>query len=107
MHPLLLKLFAKRGIEDIKQLDPEERQDFENWNKVLSKEELTLEDIKLFCQSQIDVIENKWKDLNLEDKKKMEMIAPHTVYKTILQTINAPKVVREQLEKQLLELTKN
>ena len=106
MHNLLLKLFAKKGIKDIKDLDAEERTTFDNWNKILSKDELTLEDVKIFCQSQIDVIENKWKDLNLENSKKAEMIPYHTVYKTILQAISSTKVVREQLEKQLLELTK-
>ena len=106
MHSLLLKLFAKKGIKDLKELDEEEKATFDNWNKILSKDELTLEDVKIFCQSQTDVIENKWKDLNLENSKKAEMIPYHTVYKTILQAISSTKVVREQLEKQLLELTK-
>lgn len=106
MHSLLLKLFAKKGIKDLKELDEEEKATFDNWNKILSKDELTLEDVKVFCQSQIDIIENKWKDLNLENSKKAEMIPYHTVYKTIFQAINSPKNNREMLEQQLNELLK-
>ena len=64
MHNLLTKLFEKRGIKDATQLSPEERRDFDNWQAILSKDELTLEDVKVFCSTQCDVIEGKWKDYN-------------------------------------------
>ena len=60
MHKLLSNLLLKRGIESIKDLDESEKQDFENWNKVLSKRELTTDDIKNYCKTQCDNIEIKW-----------------------------------------------
>lgn len=106
MHDLLEKLFRKRNIKDATQLDDEEKVVFENWQKILSKEEMTIDDIKHFCQSQIEVIEGKWKDYTVAQYQKAEYIPYHTVYKTILQAIDSPKVARESLEKQLIELTK-
>jgi hypothetical protein len=99
-------MFAKRGIKDANQLDPEEKATFETWQAVLSKEELTMDDVKQFCRSQLDVIEGKWTDLNLEQSKKAEFIPYHTVYKSLLAAIDSPKAAREALEKQLIELTK-
>lgn len=101
MHSLITKLFAKRGIKDANDLIPEEKKTFENWNAILSKEELTLEEIKDFCASQVDIIEGKWRDYNLEHKA--ELIPYHTVYKTLLLAIESPKSAREALEKQLTE----
>uniref|UniRef100_A0A6M3LC07 Uncharacterized protein n=1 Tax=viral metagenome TaxID=1070528 RepID=A0A6M3LC07_9ZZZZ len=106
MHNLLTKIFAKRGIKDITELDKDERETFETWNKILSEGEMTVEKIQEFCQSQIDVIENKWKDLDIEQTKKAEWIPIHNVYSTILLAIKSPKAARENLEKQLIELTK-
>jgi len=106
MHNLIEKLFHKRGIEDLKELDAEEKQTFENWQSILSKEELTIEDVKQFCGSQIDIIEGKWKDYNLENNKKSELIPYHTCYKTILLAIDSPKSARENLEKTLVQMIK-
>lgn len=106
MHNLLTKIFAKRGIKDITELDKDERETFETWNKILSEGEMTVEKIQEFCQSQIDVIENKWKDLDIEQTKKAEWIPIHNVYSAILLAIKSPKAARENLEKQLIELTK-
>ena len=72
----------------------------------MSKEELTIDDIKEFCKSQIIVVESKWKDMSVEDKRKAELIPYHTVYKILLDTIEAPKVAREVLEKELIRLTR-
>lgn len=101
---ILDKILQKRGIKSVDQLSPEEKVTFEGWRKVLAKDELTLDDIKEFCQLQIDIIEGKWKDYNLDNSKKAEFIPYHTVYKALLQVISSPKVEREQLEAQLNQL---
>lgn len=111
----ILDLFLKKkGVASPAELDstpnsdgsPTEKETFENWRKILSKEELTVNDIKLFLQGQIGVIENKWKDLSTPNEKKAELIPYHTVYKTLEQAINAPKAEREQLEVMLNQLIK-
>jgi len=85
---------------------PTEREEFEKYREILSREDLTLEDVKEFCASQIAIIEVKWKDYNLENSKKAELIPYYTVYKAILSAIDGPKVAREAAERQLIELTK-
>ena len=104
MHGIIQKLLGKRGIQSIDQLDKEEKATFDAWQKILSKDELTTGDIKAFCQSQVDVIEGKWKSLSLENTKKAELIPYHTVYKMILAAIDSPKSAREALEMQLTQL---
>ena len=101
---ILLTFLGKRGIKDPEELDADEKKQFQEWESILSKDALTTEDIKTFCQSQIDVIEGKWKDLNLEQSKKAEFIPYHTVYKTLLQAIDAPRQAREALEQHLNQL---
>lgn len=104
----------KKGIESFDKLDdtpmpdgsPTEKQTFQNYNAILGKEALTLDDIKQFCATQIDVIESKWKDLNLSTEKKAEMIPYHSVYKSLLAAVDSPRSARENLEKYLIELTK-
>lgn len=107
MKSILHKLLERRGIESIDKLDKEERQTFDDWDKILSKEELTIEDIKQFCKAQIEVIEGKWKDLNVDNSKKAELIPYHTVYKTFLLAIDSPQSARESLEKNLNQLLNN
>lgn len=104
MHSLISKLLHKRGIESVDKLDVEEKQTFEDWQRVLSVGELTIDGVKQFCKGQIDIIENKWKDLAVENHKKAELIPFHTCYKTLLSAIDAPKNAKEALERQLNQL---
>lgn|SRR3990167_4294203 len=99
---ILSDIFKKRGIKDISELDKEERETFENYEKILSKPELTLEDFKHFLEAQIGVIESKWKDYDRQNKA--DLIPYHTVYKTLLNIINAPLVERKALEDYLTQL---
>lgn len=110
---ILDKWLHKKGVKDPSDLDnkpmpdgsPTEKQTYEIYKAILGKEQLTLDDIKKFCERQLSVIETKWTDLNLEQIKKAEMIPYHTVYKTLLLAIDSPKAAREALEKQLEQLT--
>ena len=106
MHNLLTKLLDRRGIDTVNDLDKEEKANFDSWNVVLSKEELTVQDIKEFCETQVASIEAKWSDLEVKQAKKNEYIPYHTVYKALLRVLNAPQSAREQVEKQLNELLK-
>ena len=104
MHNRLSKLLNKRSIKDATELDTDERADFDRWNLVLSKEELNIDDIKHFIQQQLNIIENKWSDYNIEQNKKNELLPYYTVYKVLLAAINSPKIAREALEIQLNQL---
>ena len=103
MLDILNKLLQKRGVQ-YEELDIEEKKQFDDWKLVLTKEELSTQDIKDFCQSQVDVIEGKWQDLSLEQTKKAELIPYHTVYNLLLKVIDSPKEARNGLEKNLRQL---
>ena len=103
MKDILNKILARRGLK-LEDLDKEEKKTFDQWDKVLSKDELTLEDIKEFCKAQCSIIENKWKSYDIDQSKKAEMISYHVVYKTLLAVIESPKVEREGLERNLNQL---
>ena len=102
MHYILEKLLKKRGINDLEELDKEEKATFENWQATLTKDELTVEDIKVFLQGQISVIEGKW--AGPDGIMKAELIPMHTCYKLLLSAINSPRSAREALEKNLNQL---
>lgn len=109
---ILDRFLKSRGLDSPDQLDdtpntdgsPTEKQTFETWRKILSKEELSIEDFKLFLQGQIGIIEQKWQEYNLPQEKKAELIPYHTVYKTLERAISSSKAEREQLEAHLNQL---
>jgi hypothetical protein len=104
---LLTRLFARKGIKSVDELSKEERATFDNYEKVLSKTELSVGDIKDFLKSQISLIEGKWRDLGLNSMAKAELIPLHTVYRALLTAIDAPMLEREQLETYLRGLIKD
>jgi mRNA-degrading endonuclease HigB of HigAB toxin-antitoxin module len=104
MNNLIEKILNKAGIKDLKELDPEEKQTLDSWQAVLSKDELTLEDVKKFCQVQIDFIEGRWRDYSLSNERKAELIPYHTCYKTLLLSMDNSRSDRENLEKNLLQI---
>lgn len=105
MKNILSTLLDRLGIKGPENLTTEELTVYNQYRAILSKEELTLEDIKTFCQAQVELIEAKWRDYGFQNKA--ELIPYHTVYKTLLVVLDSPKVARETLERQLNEMIKN
>ena len=103
MFEILNRILHKRGVT-LDELDKEERKTFEEWQAVLSKEELTVKDIKNFCEQQLAIIENKWGDYGLEQARKAELIPYHHIYSTLKKVVDSPKQIRESLEKNLQQL---
>ena len=111
MHALLSKLLSKRGVDkeslDTKPLfqgAPSEKEQFFQWEKILSGGDLTVDKIRDFCKDQIKAIEGQWKDLNNSKEKNERLILMHTVYSTIIKSIESPQAERESLEKYLINL---
>lgn len=103
---LLDKIFQKRGIRDINDLTKEEKAVVDSWESewkaILSaEEELNIDTIKNFCQNQLKIIEGKWGDYSVEEKRKQELLPYYTVYKTLLNVINLPRSAREAFEKKM------
>ena len=99
---ILQDIFKKRGIKDITELDKEEQETFGKYEAILSKPDLTLEDVKKFVENQIGIIETKWKDYDRKNKE--DLIPYHTVYRALLDVINSNQVERVQLETYLKNL---
>ena len=106
MHSLLQKLLHKRGIKDISELDNSEKQQFDHWDMVLSEGEITVEKVKLFCQSQLTVIEKQLANFDNTPQKNERLVIYFNVYKTIMNALTAPQAERESLEKYLRQLIK-
>ena len=106
MHNTLSKLLQKRGIESYDELTPEEKVQFDEWNKTLAKDELTIDDFRQFCHRQIAVIGRRFEDLKLDSREQDKLVGQYAVYSAMLQAIDAPKAEREQVEKFLLDTLK-
>ena len=104
MNHLLEKLFKKRGIKDTMTLDHQEQQTYDNWQKILSEGEITVDKVKQFCETQISLIEGKFKDLDNTPEKAQRLTISHSVYKAILDCMEKPQTERENLEKYLHQL---
>lgn len=100
MHKTIQKLLEKRGIQGIEDLRGSEKADFDRWERILSEGEISVDKIKLFCESKIRIIEGNWKQFEHTDRQ----VIAHTIYKGILECITAPVAEREQLEQYLNQI---
>lgn len=105
MHPILTKWLHQNKIASVDELDKDEKAVYDNYDKVLSKEPLTLEDLKVFISQQVELIERKWRDYDRDELKKSDLIPYHTCYKTLLAAIESPSVEREAMINHLTQLT--
>lgn len=104
MHPLLSRLFEKRKIDGIDDLKPEEKVDFDRWQRVLSEGEMSVASIEKFCEYQVSLIESQWKNTENSSQKNDRLIQTYNVYKGILDCIKAPQAEKEALERYLNSL---
>ena len=103
---ILSKLLKKRGIKDVTELTEDERVEFDNWQKVLNKEELTIKDITEFCDGAIGAIETQFGDVDMSNDKTAKLTLQHAIYKKIRGVINSPQTERESLIEYLTNLLK-
>ena len=103
MHTLLEKLLGKRNIKQ-EELSNEEKPIFDKWNKVLSNEQITVSKIKEFCQTQKDLIESQWSNLDNSSQKNDRLVLMHTIYSKLARATEADKTERESLERYLNQL---
>jgi len=101
---ILSKLLQKRGIKDVSELDKEEQKTFAEWQRVLSKDDISLKDVESFCSMQVLNIEAQFKDLNTSKEKIERLVLLHSVYSSLKNLINSPRQERESLEKYLTQL---
>lgn len=98
---VLSKLLTKRGIEKIEDLAPEEKEVFQRWQVILTGESVTVDSLKAFCRSQINIIEDKADGIT--PLTTLQQACIH-VYKNLLKAIETPEAERESLELYLTQL---
>jgi len=106
MNKKLANLLEKRKIKDLKDLDPDEKADFDRWTKILSEGEITVDKILDFCKSQISIIENKWKASPTSWEENAKLIPYHTVYSSLSKMITTPRADKKSVEEELDSLLK-
>lgn len=98
---ILSQWLAKIGAKSVDDLSKDERATFDQWEFILNKKELSLEDLRSFISTQVFSIEARWKDMGMLSAQKAELIPLHVAYSTILQVLNSPQQERERLEAHL------
>lgn len=98
---ILDRFFKKKGIETSEDLSAEERVVYENYKRILTGENLTVDSIKEFCSSQIKIIESRIA-ASLEIPSAVQVASLH-VYLNILKMMDAPEVERRTLEDYLTQ----
>lgn len=106
MHQLLEQLFKKRGIKSVNELTTEEADQFDMWQKTLTEGEITVERIRDYCQSQVDIIKGQMKNLDNTPQKNERLTTYFNIYDNIITLISSPQVERESLEKFINQLIK-
>lgn len=107
LHNLLSNLLKVRKIRDVTELTEEERTTFANYERILNKTKVTIDDFENFLKTQIATIEMKWQDLSMPATAKAELLPYHTVYNVLLKVIGAPDTERKNLEDYLTQIIKS
>lgn len=104
MNSRISKVLNKRGIKSVGDLTPEERADVMRWESVLSKDELTAQDIERFCLDRAAAIEKRWSDTQVKAEELARLVSMHCVYRAIASAIRSPAEEKARLEKYLVDL---
>lgn len=102
---LLSRFFEQKGI-DPNDLSPEEKATVDQWQATFAKadKDVTVTDIKDFCEKNIAAIEGQFANLDTPKDKLERLVLVHSVYSAIKNLINAPNEQREQFERYLSTL---
>lgn len=101
---ILTRLLQKRGMKDASELSEEEKVTFDGWRATLAKDDISLNDVEMFCTSNLRIIEDQFKDLANSKEKIERLVLLHSVYSSLKGIINSPRLEKENLEKYLQSL---
>jgi len=101
MIDILTRILNKKGIKDASELDTEEQETFNQWRKTLSEEPVTVDTIKEFCDYQLTLINQQFKDLDRTPEKTDRLVLLYNVYSSLKGVIDNPQVAKESLVKYL------
>jgi len=105
MHTAIETLLRKRGIESVNDLSPEEKQQYDQWQKVLVNEPITIPRFVEFLNVQKSIVENSLTNLNNSTLVNDRLIVQLNIYSKLLKFLDSDKTEREALIKYLTTLT--
>lgn len=100
---LISKLWQKQGIKSVEDLNPEEKVEFERWQQIIEGSEVTVDKLRLFCESQVRIIEGACNGVT--PLSYLQQASLH-IYLSLLNLIDAPELERKNLEHYLTDLIK-
>ena len=103
MHILLSKLLDKRKIKH-EEPSPEEKSDFDRWEKILSSGEITVKKIEESCRNQLVSIDAQMRSVDNSTQKNERLICLHSVYSAIIGLLSGPEAEKQALERYLSDL---
>jgi len=106
MHPLIMRFFKKKGIDGSDQLTPEEMRIYDQWNEILTKEAITIEELGKFVGDEIQRLTDKLTNPDISDKRDIFLKARIADYKAIQKIIQRPSTAKNELENYLRKLIK-
>lgn len=102
---LLKQWLEKQGIEDYTQLSEQEKQTYNEWEAILTRE-ASLDDLKAFLQKQVALLSKELRDAveKGEDRRALRLVARLDNYEAIVDMLDAPHKAREVLIAQITSL---
>jgi hypothetical protein len=98
---LISKIWAKEGIKSVEDLSLVEKKEYERWQQIIEGSEITVDKLKDFCRSQVDLIEGKCDGVS--PLTNIQQAGLH-IYLNLLKLIESPEVERKNLEYYLTNL---
>lgn len=103
---MLDKILEKIGIKSYEDLNEEEKKTYREWEKILSKGEITIEELKKFIINQITVLELQILNPDNSKEKDVFLKSQLRILRVLLGFIESPKKSREWLEGYLKSIFK-
>lgn len=105
MASKLNKVLESKGIKNLTDLTPEERETYLAWDKILSEGKVTVDKILEFCERELARIDAVWRQSVISGRDiPQNLVLLRVVYKTLADLIKAPKEEKAQLEEYLQNL---
>ena len=95
MHYLIQKLYEKWGYKEIVEVPIEEREQLFQYQEILSKEKVEIEDLLKFCKDQKATIEKQFRNFDNPQQKNERLQVALAFYGSIIEFIEGPMVGRE------------
>ena len=107
MHTLLTKLLEKRNIKTTKELEVEEKADFDRWDSILQRPDISKEDVEALCEFEIGEMEKELSNLSNTHRKNERLVILLTVWRKIQRLMEGNRAEREALEEYIQKLLDN